>query len=348
MNAELQSELNDLRFHWDEMYEIGYDETTRQWSARFKGADYEMIGRTGDELRHAIRLDYQERRREEQIGVRPSSRAVLDMTARDSPAPPICRLASRLDEYGRRVGNAAGEPPDELRTKVFGERVLYESPWVRLTLVDIEPPDGHRFEHHVVRLFRVAIALVLNEQGRSADAVAAPVRGGCLGLGTARRDHRRRTRTARPARRARSKRRPAGVPADDALDDLPADDRHGGLPARAVRRAWRNARRRADATRKRPGGWMDPDGIDTRDDQQKRDHRLGLAGRPSARPRGQRLGSKSTASGPVGPCGQRDRRRDLSLRQAARSGVAAAPSPRAWPADAPARHGHGPRPGRHG
>ena len=47
--------------------EIGYDETTRQWSARFKGADYEMIGRTGDELRHAIRLDYQERRREEQM-----------------------------------------------------------------------------------------------------------------------------------------------------------------------------------------------------------------------------------------------------------------------------------------
>jgi len=67
MNAELQSELNDLRFHWDEMYEIAYDEATREWSARFKGADYEMLGRSGDELRHAIRLDYQERRREEQM-----------------------------------------------------------------------------------------------------------------------------------------------------------------------------------------------------------------------------------------------------------------------------------------
>jgi 8-oxo-dGTP pyrophosphatase MutT (NUDIX family) len=32
-----------------------------------------------------------------------------------------------------------------------------------LTLVDIEPPDGHRFEHHVVRLQRVSIAVVLNE-----------------------------------------------------------------------------------------------------------------------------------------------------------------------------------------
>jgi 8-oxo-dGTP pyrophosphatase MutT (NUDIX family) len=62
------------------------------------------------------------------------------------------------------VGNASGEPPDELRTKVFGERALYESPWVRLTLVDIEPPDGNRFEHHVVRLFRVAIALVVNDR----------------------------------------------------------------------------------------------------------------------------------------------------------------------------------------
>jgi 8-oxo-dGTP pyrophosphatase MutT (NUDIX family) len=55
------------------------------------------------------------------------------------------------------------ERPDELRTKVYGERVIYDNPWVRLTRVDIEPPDGRRFEHHVVRLRRVAIAMVLNE-----------------------------------------------------------------------------------------------------------------------------------------------------------------------------------------
>lgn len=55
------------------------------------------------------------------------------------------------------------ERPDELRTKVFGERTIYDNPWVRLTLVDIEPPDGNRFEYHVVRLQRVAVALVLNE-----------------------------------------------------------------------------------------------------------------------------------------------------------------------------------------
>jgi 8-oxo-dGTP pyrophosphatase MutT (NUDIX family) len=58
---------------------------------------------------------------------------------------------------------ASHDRPDELRTKVYGERVVYDNPWVRLTLVDIEPPDGHRFEHHVVRLQRVAIAAVLND-----------------------------------------------------------------------------------------------------------------------------------------------------------------------------------------
>lgn len=58
------------------------------------------------------------------------------------------------------------ERRDDLRTKVYGERTLYHSQWVRLTLVDVEPPDGHRFEHHVVRLQTVALAAVLDEQDR--------------------------------------------------------------------------------------------------------------------------------------------------------------------------------------
>lgn len=55
---------------------------------------------------------------------------------------------------------------DELRTKVYGERTLYDNKWVRLTLVDIEPPDRQRFEHHVVRLQTVALAVVLDEADR--------------------------------------------------------------------------------------------------------------------------------------------------------------------------------------
>lgn len=56
--------------------------------------------------------------------------------------------------------------PDEMRTKVYGERTVYDNPWVRLTLVDIEPPDGHRFEHHVVRLQTVVLTVVLDDEDR--------------------------------------------------------------------------------------------------------------------------------------------------------------------------------------
>lgn len=57
--------------------------------------------------------------------------------------------------------------PEELFTIQHGERALYESdPWVRLMKVDITPPDGRRFEHHVVRLQRVALAVVTDEQER--------------------------------------------------------------------------------------------------------------------------------------------------------------------------------------
>jgi 8-oxo-dGTP pyrophosphatase MutT (NUDIX family) len=51
------------------------------------------------------------------------------------------------------------------RTQVFGERMLYDNPWVRLVQVEIEPPDGHRFWHHVVRLQTVSTAIVLNDAG---------------------------------------------------------------------------------------------------------------------------------------------------------------------------------------
>jgi 8-oxo-dGTP pyrophosphatase MutT (NUDIX family) len=37
------------------------------------------------------------------------------------------------------------------RWRVHGERSVYDSPWVRLSLVDVEPPGGERYEHHVVR-----------------------------------------------------------------------------------------------------------------------------------------------------------------------------------------------------
>jgi 8-oxo-dGTP pyrophosphatase MutT (NUDIX family) len=50
---------------------------------------------------------------------------------------------------------------------VHSERVLYDSPWVGLSLVDVEVPNGLRFDHHVVRLPRPAVGVVV----AAADAV---------------------------------------------------------------------------------------------------------------------------------------------------------------------------------
>jgi 8-oxo-dGTP pyrophosphatase MutT (NUDIX family) len=57
--------------------------------------------------------------------------------------------------------------PERLRWSVLGERSVYDNPWVRLVLVNIQPPNGQRFEHHVVRLQRVALAVVVDAQDRA-------------------------------------------------------------------------------------------------------------------------------------------------------------------------------------
>jgi 8-oxo-dGTP pyrophosphatase MutT (NUDIX family) len=61
--------------------------------------------------------------------------------------------------------NVPGEI-DELRWLQHGERSLYDNDWVRLTLVDVTPPNGNRFEHHVVRLQRVVMSVVVDSESR--------------------------------------------------------------------------------------------------------------------------------------------------------------------------------------
>lgn len=51
-------------------------------------------------------------------------------------------------------------------TKVYGERTLYDNPWVQLVQMDIEPPNGRRFWHHVIRLQTVSVAIVLDDVDR--------------------------------------------------------------------------------------------------------------------------------------------------------------------------------------
>jgi 8-oxo-dGTP pyrophosphatase MutT (NUDIX family) len=52
-----------------------------------------------------------------------------------------------------------------MRWTVHGERTLYDSDWVRLTLVDVELPSGDRYEHHVVRIPAPASAAVVRRDG---------------------------------------------------------------------------------------------------------------------------------------------------------------------------------------
>ena len=56
-----------------------------------------------------------------------------------------------------------------MRWTVHGERSLYESEWMVLSVVDVEPPGSDRFDHHVLRFPRAASGTVIWD--RAADAV---------------------------------------------------------------------------------------------------------------------------------------------------------------------------------
>ncbi|MEU1312322.1 NUDIX hydrolase [Streptomyces cinnamoneus] len=51
-----------------------------------------------------------------------------------------------------------------MQWKIHGERPIYENKWVNLWLTDVETPDGHRWEHHVVKLRHLAVAAVVNDR----------------------------------------------------------------------------------------------------------------------------------------------------------------------------------------
>ncbi|MFJ5109334.1 GntR family transcriptional regulator [Streptomyces sp. NPDC088551] len=85
----------------------------------------------------------------------------------------LARLVSEgaLEVRGRssyRVpGGVSVETPTGLEPwQIHGERTIYDNRWVKLDLWDVEPPGVERFEHHVVRLQRVAISAVLDDRDR--------------------------------------------------------------------------------------------------------------------------------------------------------------------------------------
>jgi 8-oxo-dGDP phosphatase len=62
------------------------------------------------------------------------------------------------------VADANSDEPGRWRT--FGERTVYEDPWVWLGQVDIEVPGGERFWHDVIRLHRGALMVLLDDHDR--------------------------------------------------------------------------------------------------------------------------------------------------------------------------------------
>lgn len=53
-----------------------------------------------------------------------------------------------------------------MKWTVHGERVIYDSPWVRLALTDVEIPGERRFDHHVVRMPAAAAGTVVHDPDR--------------------------------------------------------------------------------------------------------------------------------------------------------------------------------------
>jgi 8-oxo-dGTP pyrophosphatase MutT (NUDIX family) len=53
-----------------------------------------------------------------------------------------------------------------MRWQVHGERIVYDSEWMRLALTDVELPSGARFEHHVLRMPAHAAGVVVDDPER--------------------------------------------------------------------------------------------------------------------------------------------------------------------------------------
>jgi 8-oxo-dGDP phosphatase len=53
-----------------------------------------------------------------------------------------------------------------VRWTVHSERTIYDSPWVRLALTDVELPSGKRFDHHVVRAPANASGVVVRDAAK--------------------------------------------------------------------------------------------------------------------------------------------------------------------------------------
>jgi hypothetical protein len=50
--------------------------------------------------------------------------------------------------------------------KIFGERLVDENPFIRLSIASVGLPDGTKFEQYAMRMRRTATTAVVNDQGQ--------------------------------------------------------------------------------------------------------------------------------------------------------------------------------------
>lgn len=109
-----------------------------------------------------------ERTLSEELGIgRTALRSVLGRLVAEGVIEVRGRSSYRVPEHGPERHVAGAATPGGLDPwQIYGSRPLYNNRWVRLELMDVEPPGVPRFESHVVRLQHVAITAVLDDQDR--------------------------------------------------------------------------------------------------------------------------------------------------------------------------------------
>jgi 8-oxo-dGTP pyrophosphatase MutT (NUDIX family) len=78
-------------------------------------------------------------------------------------------IGGRSGDHDRLVGNVVTVTDSEsepTKWKIFGERLVDENPFIRLSIASVGLPDGTDFEQYVIRMRRTATTAVVDDQDR--------------------------------------------------------------------------------------------------------------------------------------------------------------------------------------
>ena len=105
------------------------------------------------------------------------------------------------------------DPQEPTRWIIHGERLIDDSRRLRLSIAQVELPDGVHFEQYVLRMPKAAITVVFDDTGERVVMIWRHRFCRIAGPGSCPEDMSIPTKTLRSRQRARLRRRPAGVPA---------------------------------------------------------------------------------------------------------------------------------------